>query len=54
VYVHGLAGDRAAEVIGQIPLIATDIINCLPVAFDEVLQCRPLSGRHRKKKQANK
>jgi NAD(P)H-hydrate epimerase len=36
VHVHGLAGDRAAEVIGQIPLIATDLINCLPVAFEEI------------------
>ncbi len=37
VHVHGLAGDRAAEVIGQISLIATDLINCLPVAFEEVV-----------------
>ncbi|HSW47169.1 MAG TPA: NAD(P)H-hydrate dehydratase [Phycisphaerae bacterium] len=37
VHVHGLAGDRAAEVIGQIAMIATDIINCLPVAFEEVV-----------------
>ena len=36
VYVHGLAGDRAAEVIGQIPLIATDLIHCLPVAFEQI------------------
>ena len=49
VYVHGLAGDRAAEVIGQIPLIATDIINCIPVAFDEAFQSRPLRGRNRKR-----
>ena len=29
VYEHGLAGDRAADQIGQEPLIATDIINNL-------------------------
>ncbi len=37
VNVHGLAGDRAAEVIGQISLIATDIINCLPIVFEETV-----------------
>jgi NAD(P)H-hydrate epimerase len=33
VYVHGLAGDIAAKKIGQISLIATDIIEALPEAF---------------------
>jgi len=33
VYVHGLAGDIAAEKIGQVSLIATDIIQALPEAF---------------------
>lgn len=37
VHVHGTAGDRAAEVIGQISLIATDLINCLPVAFEQIV-----------------
>ncbi len=40
VHVHGLAGDRAADVIGQISLIATDLINCLPVAFEEVTKAK--------------
>lgn len=33
VYIHGLAGDIAAEKYGQISLIATDIIDSLPEAF---------------------
>jgi NAD(P)H-hydrate epimerase len=37
VYVHGLAGDIAAEDMGQPSLIATDLIDYLPDAFDEWL-----------------
>jgi len=33
VYIHGLAGDIAAEKVGQISLIATDIIQALSDAF---------------------
>ncbi len=33
VYLHGLAGDIAAEELGQVSLIATDIIDALPAAF---------------------
>jgi NAD(P)H-hydrate epimerase len=33
VYIHGLAGDIAAEKLGETSLIATDIIDSLPVAF---------------------
>lgn len=33
VYRHGLAGDLAARRYGQVPLIATDIIDALPEAF---------------------
>ena len=33
VYIHGLAGDIAAERNGQVSLIATDIIEALSDAF---------------------
>jgi ADP-dependent NAD(P)H-hydrate dehydratase len=33
VYIHGLAGDIAVEKIGQVSLMATDIIESLPDAF---------------------
>ncbi len=33
VYIHGLAGDIAAEKTGQVSLIATDIIEALGAAF---------------------
>jgi len=33
VYIHGLAGDIAAEKIGQVSLMATDIIDALGEAF---------------------
>ena len=33
VYIHGLAGDIAAEKLGQVSLIATDIAQALPDAF---------------------
>jgi len=33
VYIHGLAGDVAAEKIGQVSLMTTDIIDSLPDAF---------------------
>ena len=33
VYIHGLAGDIAAEKIGQVSLIATDIAQALSDAF---------------------
>jgi ADP-dependent NAD(P)H-hydrate dehydratase len=33
VYIHGSAGDIAAEKIGQVSLMTTDIIDSLPDAF---------------------
>jgi NAD(P)H-hydrate epimerase len=32
-YLHGLAGDLAAERVGQVALVATDLIESLPAAF---------------------
>jgi ADP-dependent NAD(P)H-hydrate dehydratase / NAD(P)H-hydrate epimerase len=36
VFLHGLAGDMAAKELGEIPLIASDIIDYLPDALREV------------------
>jgi ADP-dependent NAD(P)H-hydrate dehydratase / NAD(P)H-hydrate epimerase len=33
VYLHGLAGDLAAREIGEIPLMATDVIRAIPKAY---------------------
>jgi len=37
VYLHGLAGDVAAERVGQAPLVASDLIDALPEAFARLL-----------------
>jgi NAD(P)H-hydrate epimerase len=33
VYVHGLAGDLARDAVGEVSLIATDLLTYLPAAF---------------------
>ncbi|MDE6112843.1 MAG: hypothetical protein K2G46_05490, partial [Bacteroidales bacterium] len=33
VYLHGLAGDKAAAGIGEAPLVAGDLVAALPAAF---------------------
>ncbi|HOM17757.1 MAG TPA: NAD(P)H-hydrate dehydratase [Thermoguttaceae bacterium] len=41
VYMHGLAGDLAAAELGQVSLIASDLIRYLPTAFQAVQQAPP-------------
>ncbi|MBK9167085.1 MAG: NAD(P)H-hydrate dehydratase [Bryobacterales bacterium] len=36
VYLHGLAGERGAAVLGEKPLLATDLLRYLPEALDAV------------------
>jgi NAD(P)H-hydrate epimerase len=36
VHVHGRAGDTAAETLGQVSLMATDLIDALPNAFKQI------------------
>ena len=36
VHVHGLAGDLAAQQLGQVSLIASDVIDFLPTAFQSL------------------
>jgi len=36
VYAHGLAGDIGAEKLGEISLMATDIIDNIPAAFEKI------------------
>jgi NAD(P)H-hydrate epimerase len=33
VYLHGLAGDLAADELGQVAMVASDMIDCLPEVF---------------------
>lgn len=35
-YVHGLAGDMAASVVGEIALTASDIVEYIPVAWNKI------------------
>ena len=38
VYLHGLAGDVAAETMGEHSLVATDLLSALPEAFRRATQ----------------
>jgi NAD(P)H-hydrate epimerase len=37
VYLHGLAGDIAASRVGEIPLVASDLLDGLPAAFRQLI-----------------
>jgi len=37
IYLHGLAGDVAAERVGEAPLVASDLIEALPTAYFRLL-----------------
>jgi ADP-dependent NAD(P)H-hydrate dehydratase / NAD(P)H-hydrate epimerase len=37
VYLHGLAGDVAAECVGEAPLVASDLIDALPEAYARLM-----------------
>lgn len=41
VYLHGMAGDLAAEEYGQVPIIATDLLEFFPDAFETAEAPRP-------------
>lgn len=41
VHLHGAAGDCAASELGEVSLIASDIVKCLPIAIREYRQRPP-------------
>jgi len=44
VFLHGLAGDLAAQKLGQVSLIARDLIDFLPDAFQRLAAAEPEAG----------
>lgn len=44
VYLHGLAGDLAAEQRGEISLMATDIIHAIPEAYEKLIAEQDYAG----------
>jgi ADP-dependent NAD(P)H-hydrate dehydratase / NAD(P)H-hydrate epimerase len=44
IYLHGLAADLAASRVGEIPMLATDVIEAMPAAFAKLLGERQRGG----------
>ena len=44
-YLHGLAGDLAARRLGQVSMLAGDIVESLPAAFENYRTCAALPPR---------
>jgi len=44
VYAHGLAGDLAARKVGEVSLVAGDLLDFLPQAIQSVLKSSPSAG----------
>ena len=40
VHVHGLAGDLAAQQLGEVAMTARDLVSCLPNAFQQIQASR--------------
>ena len=38
VYLHGLAGDIARDKLGELPMMAMDILNAIPDAIQKVIK----------------
>jgi NAD(P)H-hydrate epimerase len=45
-YIHGLAGDLAAERLGQEAMLAGDLLDLLPEAIRQVKMDRSVRGTH--------
>jgi NAD(P)H-hydrate epimerase len=44
IYLHGLAADLAASRVGEIPMLATDLVEAMPAAFAQLLGERSHGG----------
>ena len=54
VYLHGLAGDLAAAELGQVSLIAGDLVRFLPRAFAKVWRSASPGWRRKKRSRSTR